>query len=519
MAKFTIGLEPSEKSWKTVVISRGLNDKVRLEGYFSIPGPAFSFSDLFTKDDDDPVHKENLLVFSERLSRALSPFMSQTGSIVIGIPQDLISLRILDLPFTQAGKIEQVLPFEVESSLPFDSEDLVFDYFKLLQTDGHTKVMSAAVKRDQIGGLLDHMKILEIDPTVIAPTTLSFNHLLGLSSLSLPQGSARIAFLNLGDDKAEFCVVEDNRIVSSLILTRGTNYTEADSEEETPPAHLVDPLVHSLEKAIHYLEGFSPVDESCPPALKQIILIGAGACIAGLDDHLTEALGIETVRFQIPDQAMAEDKKVPASLHPELAPALALALQKAIPNGRPGLNFRKEEFAFRPERQALIRRMIFPAFLIMAMIFSVGVNISVSGSSETQQARAVKDEMKRVFTANFPGEAAPDPAKFLGLKLVEAKAKHVKFQDLDYPSAINVIAAISAAIPDTVSVTLSSFEFKGNKVNISGTADKYEAPNEIHKRLAEVSFFKKVELKNVRRRNEEEVHFDIGIDLNKGSKP
>ena len=85
-----------------------------------------------------------------------------------------------DLPFTQNNIIARVLPGEVESTLPFDADELVFDFFPISQLEKETKILSAAIKKEHITTLLNRLKLMHIDPIIIAPTALTFHHLLAL---------------------------------------------------------------------------------------------------------------------------------------------------------------------------------------------------------------------------------------------------------------------------------------------------------------------------------------------------
>lgn len=524
MAKLVVGLDSSGSNWKSVMVSRGLSEKVRIEGYASFPPLPFPPSVLLSSSHEDERMTAAILEWAEQLRSALVPFKNGSRDVVVGIARDPVSLRVLDLPFAQAAKIAKVLPFEAESLLPFDSEDLLFDFYPLSQTEGKTKVLSAAMKRQELSALLDHLKLLDLDPAILTPASLAFHHLLALMPPQSEALAERAVFLDVGETSSQLAVVERARTIFAMSVSAGIyalvpgEGEEGREKMETAPDRLAAVLSTAIERTAHFLEGFAS-DDSGPPPLRRVIIIGEGANVPGLRDKLSAALDLPVEPFRLPEGAMAEDARVPEELHAKLAPALALALQKAYPEGRPGLNFRREEFAFRPESKLLVRKMILPGILVLLLLVTLGIRVSVSGSSEKQRSQAVKKEMESMFRKSFPGIPVQDPARQVKTMLDQVKAKQPDYVELGYPSALECLAEVSNAIPSSITVAITSFEYRNGRVSISGDADKLEDPNEIAKRLQQVPVFAKVDLSGATATQDQKVRFKISIDLKKEGAP
>src|SRR5882724_10102274 len=58
--------------------------------------------------------------------------------------------RILDLPFKDRRKLEQTVPFELESQLPLTVEDAIVDFQVLAKTADGTRVFAALAPRSRI---------------------------------------------------------------------------------------------------------------------------------------------------------------------------------------------------------------------------------------------------------------------------------------------------------------------------------------------------------------------------------
>ena len=55
--------------------------------------------------------------------------------------------HVFSLPFIEPKRIEQVLPAEVEGAIPFDLNDVVWDYAILSQQNGKTEVLVGIVRK------------------------------------------------------------------------------------------------------------------------------------------------------------------------------------------------------------------------------------------------------------------------------------------------------------------------------------------------------------------------------------
>jgi hypothetical protein len=340
---------------------------------------------------------------------------------------------------------------------------------------------------------------------------------MGLSSLPEGLSGARVLFLRLEDHISQLSAVEGGRTVFVATIKGGGE--DLRSWAAGDDAGRGEALIRALEQRFHFLEGYAPLNGGCPPALRQIVLLGEGASLPGVGEALGRRLGVETMVFRFPAEAMSEEALVPAELQPALAPALALALQSFPGAARPGINFRRDIFAYKPERKLLIRKAIFPAVLVVIFFISLFVNHSFSGASSKGEVTAIRNQIATAFQETFPNRPAADPVVQIGTILKEYKEKQKNYEELDYPSALWVLSEISQAIPPEISVTITAFEYKGKDVSISGNASKLDETNEIEKRLAQVPLFHNVKLDKATKTKEDEYRFKIMFELKKESGP
>ena len=69
------------------------------------------------------------------------------GQVVVSVPASLCSIRTLSLPFSDERRLSQVVPYEVESQLPYPLDEVVIDYQILHMKEGRSRLLIAAVRK------------------------------------------------------------------------------------------------------------------------------------------------------------------------------------------------------------------------------------------------------------------------------------------------------------------------------------------------------------------------------------
>ena len=94
------------------------------------------------------------------------------------IPSEHVSFRNLRMPFKDAKKIRQTLPFEVETMVPFPIDDLVID-FTIHDRAERSDILAVSVRKAMISGYLENLQSHSIDPDVldIRCVPVSYTHL------------------------------------------------------------------------------------------------------------------------------------------------------------------------------------------------------------------------------------------------------------------------------------------------------------------------------------------------------
>jgi type II secretory pathway component PulL len=105
----------------------------------------------------------------------------------LSLPLDLLNFRIMEFPFSDVKRINEVLPFELDGIVLGGSERVVFNAYPLGESKGKYEVLVAYVMKDKLREILDDLKMSGFDPRVI--TSLELAHILSVSSKDKITGS------------------------------------------------------------------------------------------------------------------------------------------------------------------------------------------------------------------------------------------------------------------------------------------------------------------------------------------
>ncbi len=101
------------------------------------------------------------------VSQLVDEFNPASVSYVTSVPGSAVSSWFIELPFTDQKRIDQTIRFEIENYVPFDLEEMVFDYHLVHQSDGKSRVACGLVPKAFVRDLLARLKILRVDPQAL----------------------------------------------------------------------------------------------------------------------------------------------------------------------------------------------------------------------------------------------------------------------------------------------------------------------------------------------------------------
>jgi Tfp pilus assembly PilM family ATPase len=501
-----------------------------------------TWSVKFTVLDVGFRHTRVLSTFEERLPVDARPLVErQREALTQGVARlpggttayfalsgDAITLRLLDLPFADARKIEQVVGYELEGQMIHELHDVVLDH-RVLSARGAAspgeegcRALVVAARIDQVRSFLTEMTALGVEPRSLYIAPLLYRPRTPAVVVDgVPPGCRVIA--DIGHARTNLCFVVGDEAVFARTLHHGgedltralhTASNGAWSWEQAelgkaqmgflassgrPAATNVEARVDSiLRPAIQpflrdlrqTLASFGVRDKA---PVEEILLTGGGARVVNLAAYLEDELSLP-VRPLIPAPVPGEGPDgTPLAVEQQAPDAdrfvLADAVAQTGARGSKEVDLRRGEFQYRASFSVLRQRAAHLVVLAAALVACAGIHATIT-------LRRVSAEQK-VLKAQFDAAAKElfGPTKMEATD-VSAALRRVKDEMIALPkaTAFDLLDAISTKIPaaDKVQINIDDLDIRPKKTTIKGTIDSAAAVDEIVAKLKEIECFEEI---------------------------
>ena len=460
----------------------------------------FDVSRSLTEEPTPPPHP--LQARAEAARRLIDRHELRGEPIAAALPRDLCATLRLTLPFTQSKQIEQILPFQIDDAIPFDVEELVYDYLVLSQSEDESELLVAYTHREQLQEALEVLQGEEIDPKLLTVGCLSYLALDGLrpSPVEEPElideptleeeelpPKPGVLFLDIGERGSDLLLFDEKGPVQSRPLGYGGRaLTDAIAEAfqvDRPQAEqgkLVEGLLVPRPQPPETTEreafvsaalerGMSPllreVLRSCAHyesredgAIERIVVAGASAELSGLSDYLTVMTQIPVERYQSSRlRGLLEE-----SAHPAFSRSLGLAMTLAQPNRAQQVNFRQGDFNYTGDFGFLRARLLSVGLAVVAMLALTILDFGLQRralEAEHQQLLVQQESLSQELLSRADGTI--DDMNFA----IRRGARDL--QRLPENSAFQTLGELSEALSRETQVDLDDFEVDFDRGSIT----------------------------------------------------
>jgi len=458
---------------------------------------------------------------ADHLGRFVAMHHLPTDQVACALPARQLSTRRLEFPFSDARRLDQAIPFEIEAETPFHLEDILVDWNLLAGDRTHGVVAATLAKRTHVREALDAFIEAGVEPQVLEAEGLVLANLAPVFGLD---GTRLI--VDIGHQKTTFCVLIDGRpalarsipaagkaMTEALMAERGLSFEDAEQrkceggvlarpggsaslgEAESPGiAAVVDRIAREAIRALEAAEarqGEGPVAREA-----RLTLVGGSARLDRIDEVLARRTGLETSRLRMPSDSSHAD--LVDGIDPVLfGPALALALRLSGESVT-RMNFRQGDLAFRQDYSAYFSRELRPT-AILAAVFVTLLLVSTVATIFLEHYRADRHERAaaQLFAEAFPDRPTPPdkPASALRGELAAAEER-ADFLGLysGNRSALALLAELSQAIPTDLDVRITEVNIDRNVIRLDVDAEGYEAADRLTAALSATSPFEAAEV-------------------------
>jgi type IV pilus assembly protein PilM len=485
---------------------------------------------------DAPLLERQGQAIREGLSR-----VSGEATPYLALPGDLLSIRLLDLPFTDPRKIDQVLGYELEGQIVHPLEDVVFDHLVVRAGDEGSTVLAVAAKRDDIAYYLASLEGQGTEPRALYAAPVVYRALPLASSLvappraiepesepepgGAPTGGGCQVILDIGHLRTNLCFVSEGQGMYARTIKRGgfqlttaiaqafdVSYERAEQAKRgdaylasaahpagTPVAVKLDgvlrealaPLVREIRQTLASFRATSKV------VVDTLLITGGSGRLRGLSTFLEGELGMPArflaVRGAVemrprggaPDGAGSVVEADESSSY-----ALATAIALAASRGSKEIDLRRGPFVFRASFSMLRQKAVHLGLLLAGVILALGLDV---GAALTNLGSERKDLAQQLKTATQELLGQPhDDAKAVTQLL--RKGFKEELAPLPKATAFDLLDQISRRVPsaDKVKLDVMELDIRPKKTFIKGTVDSAAAVDEIGGKLKEIDCYEEV---------------------------
>ena len=450
------------------------------------------------------------------VERLLGRLSSPPDDVVGTFSLQQVSLRTLNLPFSDRKRIDQVLPFELEGLFPFDPEDLVFNYFILRggKKGEESELLVGAARKEAVAERIEAYREAEQEPRHLwlDGFALEAAWQAGEQPSDEIEEDQGVAYLHIDADSSLLTLTGAGTFRSTRYLRTGrhalikrwADKLGVDEEEfaaglraggsEEERAALLQPLIREVELTMRSAAktvGVHPV---------RLGISGELAGWPGMLETLAAGLNLPVERLAWTD---GDDENEPVELG-DYAPLVGAAVQTRVQGG---LDLRCGEFTYTRKIQLLQGKLLATGSLALVLLLLVLVGDIVAYFSKSAEADRLGSEIHAVFQETFPDEPLIDPPQQMQIQVREMRQE---IAGGGGAGVVDIFRALSDAIDDDVNFVIREFFKDRNGFRVRSETDSYETVEQIRQALEESPDVPEVEISDSRS-SQRGVEFDLVI--------
>ncbi|NIP30002.1 MAG: hypothetical protein GTO02_07270 [Candidatus Dadabacteria bacterium] len=486
-----VGIDISGNTAKAVLINKGLREVKLLKTLIT----------EFSREDE--------VSFSEFKRLLSGKFIPQNAKIITGISSTPLSLRVLDFPFKDPKKVEQVYKFEINSISTFKAESKQMDY-QFVELDKGSEAMVCMFEKDELQDYLDQLWECGIDPKYVTFSPFAFSSINDLIDDERP-----ILLINMDSENLNFTLFDDNGLrrvrssndtVSQIKENLNLNqikFSDIEKNKELKSEFLknISLLTDEIKRTSHYFEMETKT------GIETFLITGDICNISNIENELENELGSKIKRLLIPELGSKDSAT--------FSTAYSLAQYGCNFNNK-SYNLRSGDYKYTgPDLD--IRRTFALPLVLLAILFLFLVFKNTTGHFSTRgEIRSINSQMQKEIKSSFPNVSnIPDPVLFLENELEKIQDKLDILSEVKGGSTpLDIIRDISSSIPIQQRISVDEVRFESNKrVKIWGKCDSYKEIATIEKSLIDSGKFEKVDREQVSRAVNNTIKFVISLVL------
>lgn len=438
---------------------------------------------------DDPV--------TEALKKVFEDIGPAGLEVIVSVPSRWVSYRNLQVPFKDAKKIRQVLPFELEPTLPYPIESLKFDAQTIFQAE-KTDVLVGLIPEPELMKLLSTLKSLEIDPRMVMPAGLP----LAVCLATYLETGEDLIFINNDHSCATIFAVGSGRVLVARSFFSSSPAPQAKAKRLVEASSQVMGAIETL-----FATGFEPV---------RALVSGPGLDFACLQGEMRQGLDIPVTQVDLIHDLDLTIRPV-AGLELDadrMNTALGLAAVEIL--GLPAINFYGSRSIIKKLWEEYKNDFIRTGVMAVLVLVTALFNVLLEAHFLQKEVHQLNQQIAFIFQSTFPDTAKIiDPLQQMRSRVQEAQKKGLFTGEMDNEMRnIDILNEISTRIPGDQDVEITNFVRGDSSLLVTGNTDSFNTVDDIKVRLSQAEGLKNITINSANlEKMTNRIQFKLKIDL------
>jgi len=252
---------------------------------------------------------------------ALSKFLTRNAikgsTIVISVPGQASFTRFIKLPPVEQRKIPEIVRYEARQQIPFDLEDVVWDYQTTSPASAGPREVEVgifAMKRDIVADYVSDFTAMGIEPDVVQMAPVALYNFLRYEQ---GEGEGGTILIDVGAENTNLVISDGERVWIRNVPLGGNNFTNALSKEfklqfskaENLKRHAAESkharqvfqamrpifgdLLTEIQRSIGYYTSLHRDSR-----VERVVAMGNAFRLPGLAKFLSQNLGVEVEKIE-----------------------------------------------------------------------------------------------------------------------------------------------------------------------------------------------------------------------------
>jgi type II secretion system protein L len=415
---------------------------------------------------------------AEQVQEFCTSYHLSGDTVLSCMPGDMITHRLLSLPFTQSRQVSQAIPFELEPLIPFDVEEMVIAEQVVQRTERGATVLAMATPKAAFTEYLATFSEAGVEPEEVSFAPLAALPLVALSGADV---RGMTALLDVGERHASVALLQDGVLCGLRTLNSGCHQDAND----------IAALITELQWTLLVLGGN---EEKLPT---RFFVSGEGASFLQLKSELGLHFSAEVVSFQ--DLVVSPIAEEDRAAQGKFASCLGMGLREALGGALFGVNLRCGEFSPRTQSDAVRYEWQRLGRLAIAGAVAASLAFGIDLYSLNNRYHLLRQEIRRVFTAALPEVRTVVNEKVqLEDAIADLQQRRRLLRGAVAVPPLEVLRQLSSVFPENIALDLDEWTFEEDAVRLRGTTSSFEAAELMKTAAASLGMFRDVQLKDVK---------------------